>query len=77
MITLKAARINRGYTQVEAAQKLGISPDTLGNYERGKHFPDVPIIEKIENLYGVEYKDIFFKTDYGLTVEPTANQDST
>jgi len=61
LVTLKAARVNKGLTQVEAAKRLGISVDTLGNYERGKYFPDVPEIEKIENLYGVEYKDIFFK----------------
>lgn len=60
VVTLKAARINKGLTQVEAAQKLDISPDTLGNYERGNSFPDVLMIRKLEKLYEVEYKDIFF-----------------
>ena len=74
MVTLKAARVNKGYTQADAARLLGISVDTLGNYERGKSYPDVPIIAKIETLYGVQYKDIFFKASYCLTVEDEVAQ---
>lgn len=62
MVTLRAARVNAGYTQVEAAKEIGISVFTLANYERGITFPDVPILKKIESLYKVQYKDIFFKT---------------
>ncbi len=59
-ITLKAARINKELTQLQAAQKLGISKDTLRNYEQGKSYPDVPLIKKIEKLYGVTYNDLIF-----------------
>lgn len=59
-ITLKAARINLGLKQKEAAQKLGISVDTLSNYERGKSFPDVITIQRIEQIYGHPYSDIIF-----------------
>ena len=34
--TLKQAREGRGYTQAEAAKLIGISVETLGNYERGQ-----------------------------------------
>lgn len=59
-ISLRAARINKGLTQKEAAKKIGISPDTLANYEKGASFPDIPIIINIEKVYGVEYKDLNF-----------------
>jgi len=59
-ITLKAARVNSGYTQKKAATLLDVAVDTLQCYERGKTFPDVPMIRKIENLYGVSYSDIYF-----------------
>lgn len=59
-ITLKAARVNAAMTQKEAAEKLGIPQRTLWNYEKGKSFPNVPMIVKIENLYGVKYEDIIF-----------------
>lgn len=66
-ITLKAARVNKQMTQIEAAEKLGIAVDTLRQYESGKTFPDVPMIRKIEDLYCVSYNDINFfsaeKTD--------------
>lgn len=59
-ITLKAARANKGWTQAEAAEKIGISPDTLSNYERCKSFPDVPVIKSIEEVYEIGYNDIIF-----------------
>ncbi len=62
-ITLKSARINKGYGQDEAARLIGISTDTLSNYERGKTFPDVPVIKRIEKVYGIKYDDINFLTE--------------
>lgn len=59
-ITLKSARVNKGLTQVKAAELIGITVDTLSNYERGKSFPDVPVIQKIEEVYGVSYSDLIF-----------------
>lgn len=59
-LTLKAARVNAGYTQAEAAKQIGISPATLFNYENGTSYPDIPVLKRIEKVYGVEYKDIFF-----------------
>ncbi len=59
-LTLKAIRTNKGLTQEEASKLIGVGIDTLSNYERGLMYPDVPIIKKIEEVYGVEYKDIIF-----------------
>ena len=60
VITLKAARVNAGYDVKTAANELGVSTDTIGNWENGITFPNVPQIVKIENLYGVHYADIKF-----------------
>jgi len=59
-LTLKALRTNKGLSQEEASKLIGVSVDTLGNYERGITYPDVPIIKRMEEVYGVEYKDIIF-----------------
>ncbi len=68
-MTLKQARELKGYNQEEAAKLIGIGKDTLGNYERGKSYPDVPIIRRIEELYGVPYNRlIFLPLDYDKTV---------
>lgn len=68
-MTLKTAREICGLRQKEAADLLGVSVDTLSNYERGKSYPDIPILRKIEDLYGVPYSRlIFLPLDYDKTV---------
>ena len=69
-ITLKALRINAGLDQKKAAQVLGITPETLSNWERGKSFPTVPQITAIENLYNTTYSEInFLPTNIALSEE--------
>lgn len=59
-MTLKAARINAGLTQKEAAKAIGVTEDCISNYERAKTFPNVQIIKKIEKAYHIGYADINF-----------------
>jgi len=59
-MTLKAARVNKNLTQIEAAEILGISKDTLYNYESGRSFPNVQIIKRMEELYELSYDNINF-----------------
>jgi hypothetical protein len=49
-------------SQLEVSKLIGVSKDTLSNYERGTSFPDVPIINKIEEVYGIKYDQIIFLT---------------
>ena len=49
-----------GLTQIEAAKKLGISTQTLLNYEKGRTSPDVATLKRIEDLYEVSYREICF-----------------
>lgn len=67
--TLKTIREARGYSQTEAAKLIGVSTDTLSNYERGKSYPDIPVLRKIEEVYNINYNQlIFLPLDSGLTV---------
>ena len=57
------------YTQEEAAKRIGVGVDTLGNYERGKSYLDIPVLRKIEEVYGIPYEQlIFYPFDYDKTV---------
>ena len=68
--TLKTAREAGGYSQIEASHLLGVSTDTLSNYEGGKSYPNVPVIRKIENIYKANYNQlIFLPFDYDKTVQ--------
>lgn len=67
--TLTSARRIKGLTQAEAAEAIGVSVDTISNYERGKSYPDIPILKRIEKVYGVKYDQIIFlPDDYDKTV---------
>lgn len=58
--SLRAIRINRKETQEQAAKGIGISVETLANYEKGITYPDILMLQRIENYYGVNYNDIDF-----------------
>jgi len=59
-MTLKAARVNVGLSQKEAAAAIGVGNKTLGSWESGASFPKADQIEKICNLYLVTYDDLIF-----------------
>lgn len=59
-ITLKAARVNAGLSQEEAAVKLGINRATLHSYEIGKTTPDWDMIVEMESIYGYPASLIIF-----------------
>ena len=50
-ISLAAARVNANLSQDEAAKKIGVSRDTLRNYESGKTVPRWETVRKIEEVY--------------------------
>lgn len=67
--TLKTARERKGLTQEEAGKLIGVGKDTISNYERGKSYPDIPVLRKIEEVYEVPYERlIFLPMDYDKTV---------
>ena len=59
-MTLKAARVNRGLNQQEAADLIGVSRTTLQSWETCKSFPTVAQLPAIEKVYNVKYDDIIF-----------------
>lgn len=59
-ITLRAARVNAGMSQQDAADKIGVAVSTLRNWESGKTFPNQPKIERICEVYGIAFDVLFF-----------------
>ncbi len=57
---LKESRERKGFTQVQVAEKLGISNGTLSGYERNYRDPDTNTLTILAKLYGVS-------TDYLTT----------
>lgn len=50
---IKKARQNRGYTQQELADMLGVAKNTVTGYERGNRAPDALKIKAIAKALGV------------------------
>ena len=58
--SLRAARINKGYTQKNAAELFGVHYQTLAKWERNNSRMPYEAIAKIQNIYGIAPDEIFF-----------------
>lgn len=59
-MTLKAARVNVGLSQKDAASKIGVSNKTLCKWEAGTSFPNTKKIDLLCDIYKVSYDDLIF-----------------
>lgn len=59
-LTLKAARVNKGLTQMDVANHLHINKGTLINYEKYRTIPDIETAKAMAALYGVSVNDLIF-----------------
>jgi DNA-binding XRE family transcriptional regulator len=59
-VTLKAARVNAGFTITEASKLIGISRNTLINWEMGRSYPNIIQMPRICEIYKATPDDIFF-----------------
>lgn len=57
-IQLKAARVNANLTQGDVAKTLGISKNSVVNYETYRSKPSVDLAKKFAALYGMKVDDI-------------------
>ena len=59
-ISLKAARVNANLTQDDVVKTLGISKNTIINYEKYKSKPSVERAKELAELYGMSVDDIIW-----------------
>ena len=50
---IKNARIQSGLTQEAAAEAIGVSRQTISNWENGKTYPDIVSVVKMSDLYNI------------------------
>lgn len=60
---LRKAREDRGYTQQQIADSMGIDKSTYCGYETGKRQPDVIKIKQLSRILGVSGDDLL-ETDF-------------
>ena len=62
-LTLKALRVNAGFTIEKASKELGISTVTLRSYETNKTIPTVKMMNKMLNLYNAKFSDFEYSEE--------------
>ncbi len=63
-VTLKAARVNAGFTQSEIAAKLHKNKATIVAWESGKTKIDMANLRYLCSVYGASEDDIFLPQQY-------------
>ena len=63
--TIRELREAQGWTQLELANKLGVTPTTVYTWERGKFDPRASQLRKLAVAFGVSMDDIALADDEG------------
>lgn len=56
---LRVLRAERGWSQADLAERLGVSRQTVNAIETGKYDPSLPLAFKIARVFGLTIEDIF------------------
>ncbi len=57
--TLRDLRAERGWTQADLSEELGVSRQTINAIETGKYDPSLPLAFRIATLFGRPIEAIF------------------
>lgn len=62
---IKTARVKSGITQEQAAQALGVSRQTISNWENGKTYPDIVSVVKMSDYYNISLDHLLKEENSG------------
>ena len=57
---LSKLRYEKGYSQIELAEKIGVTKGAIGMYETGKRTPSLKTAKVIANYFEVSLEEISF-----------------
>lgn len=73
---ISQTRKEKGLTQMELADKLGISYQAVSNWERGATMPDISKLPELAEIFGITIEEILCDERKGKVVEAFANGDT-
>lgn len=62
-ISIKAARVNAGFTQADVAERINKTKNTISSYESYITTPDINTAQALAELFGVSVDDIKWSQD--------------
>ena len=58
---LKVLRAERDWSQLDLAERLGVSWQSVNAIETGKYDPSLPLAFRIADLFGLSIEEIFLR----------------
>jgi putative transcriptional regulator len=58
---IRVLRAEKGWSQAELAEKVGVSRNSINAVENGKFDPSLPLAFKIVDLFGLKIEDVFLR----------------
>ena len=56
---LKVLRAERGWSQQDLAERVGVSRQSVNAIEKGRYDPSLPLAFRISDAFGLAIEDIF------------------
>lgn len=60
---LKAARIAKGVTQTELAERIGVTAQAVSSFEKGTKEPKMEMVKRIAEALGISVAELYGRTD--------------
>ena len=67
-INLRRLRLDHDYTQKQIGEMLNLSRQAYSNYETGKRIPEIDLLIRIADIYGVKLEQLVTQTCTGSGV---------
>ena len=58
MLALREYRIKKGYTQTQIAEKIGVVPSCVTQWESGVRKPDIVMLKRLAEVLGCTADDL-------------------
>lgn len=59
ILRLRQERIKRDWTQNDVAHLLGVSPQAVCEWEKGRKFPRRYVLANLEKMFGLSHQELF------------------
>jgi len=60
---IRVLRAEKGWSQAELAEKVGISRNSINAVENDKFDPSLPLAFRIAEIFGLKIEDVFLRED--------------
>jgi putative transcriptional regulator len=58
---IRVLRAEKGWSQAELAEKVGVSRNSINAVENGKFDPSLPLAFRIADIFGLRIEDVFMR----------------